>query len=167
MAGFDIRLRRDMDLDADHYRFYGRNGIYVSAANPVCSTWPGTNIIAGHPPLVVNITGTQLATSDLGSILIINRVSEFAPPGIQNILSYASGWLAALGMVDLEDNMALMVESETDTFRHCRLASFHCHYFLWSRIHHSPLRFFNNELRDCKLVFRCRSLVLRRSNDFL
>jgi hypothetical protein len=31
-------------------------------------------------------------------VLTIIRVSEFAPPGIQHILSYAAGWLAALGM---------------------------------------------------------------------
>jgi hypothetical protein len=30
-------------------------------------------------------------------VLKICRVSESAPPGIQRILSYASGWLAALG----------------------------------------------------------------------
>jgi len=97
MTGLNLRLYRDMDLDIGHYRVHGRNGLHVSR---VCyGPWLESriNLTAGHQPLVVNITGIPLRYISRRSHTHFGRVSEFAPPSIQNVLSYTSGWLAALG----------------------------------------------------------------------
>jgi hypothetical protein len=73
-------------------------------------------------------------------VLTISRVSEFAPPGIQHILSYAAGWLAALGIkngIHLKENQEL-----TSSLLH-RLASFHCDHLLRSWLYYSSMR--NND----------------------
>jgi hypothetical protein len=63
--------------------------------------------VAGNPELTlsqgancrwsISLVTTQPVTSLARLILTFGRVSEFAPPRFQNILSYTSGWLAALG----------------------------------------------------------------------
>jgi len=70
-------------------------------------------------------------------VLTISRVSKFAPPGIQHILSYAAGWLAALGtknLIQLKENQEL-----TSSLLN-RLASFHCDHLLRSWLYYSSMR---------------------------
>ena len=54
-------------------------------------------IFAGPRAQAASITGMWSPMSHIEPILIFYRVSEFAPPSMQKILSYASGYLAALG----------------------------------------------------------------------
>lgn len=69
-------------------------------------------------------------------VLTNSRVSEFAPPSIQHILSYAAGWLAALGMeyvYSLKRTQELTFPSPN------RLASFYCNYIFWGWLYYSSL----------------------------
>lgn len=43
-TGLDIRLHRNVVLYIDHYRIYGRNGIYVSFMRLRVEQWPETNV---------------------------------------------------------------------------------------------------------------------------
>lgn len=49
----------------------------------------------------ISLVFTPTATSLAKLTLTPGRVSEFAPPRFQNVLSYISGWLAALGTTSI------------------------------------------------------------------